>query len=169
MTKIKEQKIFAGERVISNLTRFVLIVWVFVVLVLSSSYTASLTSLLTVQQFQPTATDINDLIRRGGSIGYQEGSFIYKILEESIDESKLKVLRTSEDYNEALSNGSVSAIVDELPYLRFVLSQYCSSSKFRMVGPTNRTAGFGFVSSLSFSTVPFLDSRSLTRNLDKIH
>ncbi|OWM81901.1 hypothetical protein CDL15_Pgr007940 [Punica granatum] len=130
------------ERVMSNLTRFVLIVWVFVVLVLSSSYTASLTSLLTVQQLQPTFTDIDNLIRNGGSIGYQEGSFLYGVLKESIDESKLQVLRTAEDYNEALSNGSVSAIVDELPYLRFVLSQYCS--KFRMVGPTNRTAGFGF-------------------------
>lgn len=144
----------AGERVISNLTRFVLIVWVFVVLVLTSSYTASLTSLLTVQQIQPTATDINDIINRGGSIGYQEGSFIGKILKESIDKSKLLVLRTSEDYNKALSNGSVSAIVDELPYLRFVLSHYCS--KFKMVGQTNRTAGFGFVSPLFFHFCTFL-------------
>lgn len=134
---------------ISNLTRFVLIVWIFVVLVLSNSYTASLTSLLTVQQLQPTATAISDLINRGSFIGYQEGSFTYERLKEYVNESKLRVLRTSEDYIEALSNGSVSAVVDELPYLRLVRSTNCSSSKFRMVGLTNRTAGFGFVSTKS--------------------
>ncbi|PHT45805.1 Glutamate receptor 2.5 [Capsicum baccatum] len=53
------------EKVTSNLTRFVLIVWFFVVLVLTSSYTASLTSMLTAKQLQPTITDLNDLIKNG--------------------------------------------------------------------------------------------------------
>lgn len=143
----------AGEKVMSYLTRFILTVWVFVVLVLSSSYTASLTSLLAVQQLQPTATGINDLIKRGGSIGCQEGSFTCVLLGEYVGKSRLQVLRTSQDYTKALSNGSVSAILDELPYLRLVLSMNCSNSKFKMVGPTNRTAGLGFVSSPSFSNI----------------
>ncbi|MBA0848200.1 hypothetical protein Goshw_029625, partial [Gossypium schwendimanii] len=42
------------EKVVSNLGRFVVIIWCFVVLVLTQSYTASLTSLLTVEQLQPT-------------------------------------------------------------------------------------------------------------------
>ncbi|KAL3721199.1 hypothetical protein ACJRO7_005938 [Eucalyptus globulus] len=134
------------ERVMSNLSRFVLIIWIFTVLVLSSSYTASLTSLLTVQQLQPTVTDIDTLIRNGECIGYQNDSFIPGLLKSiGVNESKLKVLTTLEDFHGNLSkgsNGGVSAIVDELPYLRLVLAKYCS--KYKLVGPTYKTAGFGF-------------------------
>lgn len=138
---------YAAEKVVSNLSRFVLIVWVFVVMVLTASYTASLTSFLTVQQLQPTVTDISDILSNGGIIGYQEGSFVPDLLKSLVNakEDNLRVLVTPQDYKDALSNGTVAAIVDELPYLRIVLGQYCS--KFRMVGPTYKTAGFGFVSS----------------------
>ncbi|KAF8021689.1 hypothetical protein BT93_G1977 [Corymbia citriodora subsp. variegata] len=135
------------EKVTSNLSRFLLIIWIFAVLVLSSSYTASLTSLLTVQQLQPTVTDINTLIRNEEYIGYQEGSFVLDFLKSlGADESKLKVMTTLENFDENLSkgsnNGGVSAIVDELPFLRLVLVKYCS--KYKLVGPTYKTAGFGF-------------------------
>ncbi|KAI6672085.1 hypothetical protein NL676_006970 [Syzygium grande] len=135
------------ERVVSNLSRFVLIVWIFAVLVLLSSYTASLTSLLTVQRLQPTITDINALIRNGEYIGYQEGSFILDLLKNlNANESKLRPMRTLEEFNEKLSKGSnndgVSAIVDELPYLRLLLAQYCSN--YKLVSQLNKTAGFGF-------------------------
>ncbi|KAF3664566.1 putative U-box domain-containing protein 51-like [Capsicum annuum] len=135
------------ERITSNFTRFVLIVWVFVVLVLTSSYTASLTSMLTVQQLQPTITDLNDLIKNGEYVGYQEGSFVKNMLKRmNFDSSKLRNYSTLEEYNDALSkgsiNGGVGAIVDELPYLRVFLNKYCR--KYILVGPTYKAAGFGF-------------------------
>ncbi|OAY67752.1 Glutamate receptor 2.7, partial [Ananas comosus] len=46
------------ERIVNNSSRIVMIIWVFVVLILQQSYTASLTSILTVQQLQPTAFPI---------------------------------------------------------------------------------------------------------------
>lgn len=65
-------------------------------------------------------------------------------------------MRTLEEFNEQLSKGSnndgVSAIVDELPYLRLLLAQYCSN--YKLVSQLNKTAGFGFVSR----------SQSLTRH-----
>ncbi|MCD7470995.1 hypothetical protein HAX54_011252 [Datura stramonium] len=135
------------ERVTSNLTRFVMIVWVFVVLVLTSSYTASLTSMLTTQKLQPSITDLNDLIKNGEYVGYQEGSFVKDVLKRmKFDSSKLRSYSTLEDYNDALSrgskNGGVGAIVDELPYLKLFLNKYCK--KYIMVGPTYKAAGFGF-------------------------
>ncbi|XP_070033885.1 glutamate receptor 2.8-like [Nicotiana tomentosiformis] len=135
------------ERVTSNLTRFVMIVWVFVVLVLTSSYTANLTSMLTVQQLQPTITNLNDLITNGEYVGYQEGSFVKDVLKRmNFDSSKFRSYSTLEEYNDALSsgskNGGVGAIVDELPYLRLFLNKYCK--KYIMVGPTYKAAGFGF-------------------------
>ena len=141
--------VIAGEKVTSNLTRFVLIVWVFVVLVLTSSYTASLTSMLTLQQLQPTITDLNDLIKNGEYVGYQEGSFVKDafIKHMKFDSSKFRSYNKLEDFDDALSkgskNGGVGAIVDELPYLRLFLNKYCR--KYIMVGQTYRAAGFGFV------------------------
>jgi ionotropic glutamate receptor len=135
------------EKVISNLSRFVVIVWVFVVLILTSSYTASLTSMLTVQQLEPTITDINDLIISGDYVGYQSCSFMDELLMHmNFSDLKLKGYNTSSEYHEALSkgarNGGVAAIVDELPYLRLFLSEHCGN--YTLVGPTYQIAGFGF-------------------------
>lgn len=133
----------------SNLTRFVVIVWVFVVLVLTSSYTANLTSMLTVQQLLPAITDINDLIKNGEHVGYQDGSFIKGLLNNmKFDKSMFRTYSTLQQYDTALSEGSnkggVAAIVEELPYIRPFLSKYCH--KYIMIGPTYQTSGFGFVS-----------------------
>ncbi|VFR00106.1 unnamed protein product [Cuscuta campestris] len=135
------------ERVISNLSRFVIIVWVFVVLVLTSSYTASLTSMLTVQQLQPTVTDLKDLIKNREYVGFQDGSYVSGLLDGMrFDRTKIRNYTTLEEYDKALTRGSkdegVAAIVDELPFLRIFLSKYCG--KYTIVGPTYKNAGFGF-------------------------
>nr|DAD45631.1 TPA_asm: hypothetical protein HUJ06_003861 [Nelumbo nucifera] len=136
------------ERVASNLARFVVIIWVFVVLILSSSYTASLTSMLTVQKLQPTITDIKELQNKGECVGYQEGSFVVGLLKMmNFDESKLKEYKSVDECNEGLSkgsrNGGFAAAFDEIPYIKLFLASYCS--KYTVVGPTYKTDGFGFV------------------------
>nr|DAD32566.1 TPA_asm: hypothetical protein HUJ06_011417 [Nelumbo nucifera] len=135
-----------GQKVINNFSRFMLIIWMFVVFVLAQSYTASLTSMLTVQQLQPTVTDVKELIKNGYYVGYQKNSFILGLLKRmNLDESKLRPY-TSSEYDEALSkgsqNGGVAAIVDEIPYIKLFLAKHCS--KYTIVGPTYKTDGFGF-------------------------
>ncbi|XP_062220525.1 glutamate receptor 2.8-like [Phragmites australis] len=136
------------EKLESNLSRFLVIIWVFVVLILTSSYTASLTSMLTVQKLQPTVTDVRELQRRGDYIGYQEGTFIEGSLQKlGFDKAKMRSYSTAKQYADALSkgsaNGGVAAIFDEIPYLKLFLSQYCDG--YTMVGPVYKTDGFGFV------------------------
>ncbi|XP_057511115.1 glutamate receptor 2.3-like [Actinidia eriantha] len=136
------------EKVLSNLARFVVIVWCFVVLILTQSYTASLTSMLTVQQLQPTVTDVNELIKNGEYVGYQEGSFVLGLLQQmKFDESKLKVYTSPEECDDLLTkgsgNGGIAAAFDEIPYMKLFLSKHCS--KYTMVAPTYKTDGFGFV------------------------
>jgi ionotropic glutamate receptor len=143
--------IFAGEKLVSNLARAVVIIWFFVVLVLTQSYTASLTSLLTVQQLQPTVTDVHDLIMKGGYVGYLKGSFVREILLGlGFDESKLMMYNSPEECHELFSkgsgNGGIAAAFDEVPYMKLFLSKYCT--KYTMIDPTFKTGGFGFVSSL---------------------
>ncbi|CAM0943575.1 unnamed protein product [Alopecurus aequalis] len=136
------------EKLESNLSRLVVIIWVFVVLILTSSYTASLTSMLTVQKLTPSVTDVTELQRRGHYIGYQEGTFMQPILRKmGFKKEKMRKFSTAEQYAEALSkgsaNGGVDAVFDEMPYLKLFLSQYCDG--YMMQGPIYKTDGFGFV------------------------
>ncbi|KAI9191868.1 hypothetical protein LWI28_014747 [Acer negundo] len=145
------------ERVISNLGRFVVIVWYFVVLILTQSYTASLTSHLTVQQLKPTITDVHELIKRGENVGYQEGSFVSGILKQlRFNENKLIVYNSPEECDELFIKGSakggIAAAFDEVPFMRLFIGQYCS--KYTMTEPTFKTAGFGFVFPLHSPLVP---------------
>lgn len=133
----------------SNLARFVLIIWFLVVLILTQSYTASLTSMLTVEQLQPTVTDVEELIRNEAYVGYQEGSFMYEQLKRmNFDESRLVEYNSVEECHQLFSkgsgNGGIAAAFDEIPYIQLFLAKYCS--KYTMVGPTYKTDGFGFVS-----------------------
>ncbi|KAL5548984.1 hypothetical protein UlMin_004215 [Ulmus minor] len=139
------------ERLMNNWSRFVLIIWIFVVLILTQSYTASLASLLTVQQFQPAVVDVSELIRNGYAVGYQKNSYVENFLltELNFNKSNLRHYSSPQEYDEALSkgskNGGVDAIFDEIPYIKVFLAKYCY--KYVMAGPTYKSDGFGIVSS----------------------
>ncbi|KAF5949305.1 hypothetical protein HYC85_011298 [Camellia sinensis] len=87
--------IVEGENIVSTLGCLVLILWLFVVLIINSSYTASLTSILTVQQLMSNIQGINSLISSTNSIGVQDESFAcnYLIEELNIAESRIKTLK----------------------------------------------------------------------------
>lgn len=104
--------------------------------------------MLTVQRLQPSFTDVKDIQKNGYFVGYQTNSFVKDLLTKKLNfnETRLKNYTTSEDYHDALSNGEVAAIFDEIPYIKIFLASYCS--RYMMVGPTYRTDGFGFVSPL---------------------
>ncbi|KAG2607986.1 hypothetical protein PVAP13_4NG293900 [Panicum virgatum] len=135
------------ENVLSTLGRFVLIIWLFVVLIINSSYTASLTSILTVQQLDTGITGLDSLISSSLPIGYQNGKFTkkYLIQELNIPVSRLVALNTIQEYADALNRGpkygGVAAIVDEKPYIDIFLSYYCN---FRIVGQQFTREGWGF-------------------------
>ena len=63
-----------------------LLVWL-----LEKLYSASLTSMMTVRQLQPTVVDLNQLISNGDYIGYQSGSFVKDLLKSlNVDERKIR-------------------------------------------------------------------------------
>lgn len=144
-----------GEKVNSTLGRAVLIIWLFVVLIIISSYTASLTSLLTVQQLMPTIQGISSLLTSNVPIGYQSGSFVRDyLLQLNVAKDRLVPLDTLAAYAAALTKGpyqgGVGAIVDELPYVQLFLSSECA---FTIAGQEFTKSGWGFVchSTLSHS------------------
>ncbi|KAL7122372.1 hypothetical protein ACP275_01G041800 [Erythranthe tilingii] len=135
------------ERVVSNCARFLLIIWLLAVFVLTQSYSASLTSILTIQKVEPTVTDINALIRNKDYVGYSNTSFVFGFLKQHFDASRLRSFKSAEEMDELLSkgsaNGGIAAAFHEIPYINLFLGKYCS--KYMMVGPTYKAEGFGFV------------------------
>ncbi|CAL5064271.1 unnamed protein product [Urochloa decumbens] len=127
----------------SNLSRFAVVVWVFVVLILQSSYTASLTSMLTVPQLEPAIGDYASLWHGAGRVGIMNNSFMKASMTRSgFPQARLVPYRATQSFHEALLNGTIGAIVDETPYLRLFLKAYCDN--FTQTAQTNKTGGFGF-------------------------
>lgn len=135
------------ENTVSTLGRVVLIIWLFVVLIINSSYTASLTSILTVQHLSSPIKGIESLKSSNEPIGYQVGSFAEQYLSEElgIPKNRLIALGSPQAYALALQlgpkKGGVAAVVDERPYVELFLSSQC---KFRVVGPEFTKSGWGF-------------------------
>ncbi|XP_057458927.1 glutamate receptor 2.9-like [Lotus japonicus] len=137
------------EKVVSNLARFVVAVWVFVVLILVQSYTASLTSFLTVEQLRPIITDVHQLLTNRMNVGYLQGSFVYGILKDlGFHDDQLKTYNTPEECNELFikgsANGGIAAAFDEIPYVILFLGKNCGS-KYTTIEPRFKTGGFGYV------------------------
>ncbi|KAJ0261978.1 Glutamate receptor 3.7 [Hirschfeldia incana] len=136
------------EDTISNLARLVMIVWLFLLMVLTASYTANLTSILTVLQLPSAITGIDSLRASEVPIGYQAGTFTLEYLTFSLGmpRSRLIPLDSTEDYERALklgptAFGGVAAIVDELPYIELFLAE---RTGFKIVGEPFMHRGWGF-------------------------
>lgn len=164
------------EDTLSTLGRFVMMVWLFLLMVITSSYTASLTSFLTVQQLASPIKGIDSLIASNEPIGYQVGSFArsYMINSLNIRPTRLVSLGSPEAYAEALllgpKNGGVAAVVDELPYVELFLEK---NSGFGIVGQPFTRSGWGFAFPRDFPLAIDMSSALLklseTGELQRIH
>ncbi|KAM3024960.1 hypothetical protein ACUV84_038573 [Puccinellia chinampoensis] len=135
------------EKLERFLSKIVLRVWLFVLVVLTASYTASFASMLTVQQLSPTVTDVHELQKKGEYVGFHRGSYIEGLLVDiGFERSKIKPYDTPDDFYGALSkgskNGGIAALVHEVPYIKLFLANY--SKGYTMVGPIYKSAGFAF-------------------------
>ncbi|KAL5772301.1 hypothetical protein ACOSQ2_012225 [Xanthoceras sorbifolium] len=132
-------------RISSNLTRVVVVVWLFVVLILTSSYTASLSSMLTVQRLKPNVTDIEWLKRNNLTVGCDGDSFVRIYLKNVLNFTPDNILNVSSeyDYDGKFKNNSIAAAFLELPYEKVFHTRYCNG--YTDTTPTYRFGGLGFV------------------------
>ncbi|KAJ6767000.1 IONOTROPIC GLUTAMATE RECEPTOR [Salix purpurea] len=133
------------EKVYSNLTRVVLVIWLFVVLILNSSYTASLSSMLTVRRLRPNVTDIEWLKRNGVKVGCDGDSFVLNYLQTVLGfkPENIKNVDSQYNYEGEFKSGNISAAFLELPYEKVFIGQYCK--RYSATTPTYRFGGLGFV------------------------
>ncbi|KAG8093764.1 hypothetical protein GUJ93_ZPchr0012g19879 [Zizania palustris] len=150
----------------SPLSKFVVVIWCFVVLVLVQSYTASLSSILTAKRLRPAVTDLDQLLFDDDYVGYQDISFVRSLLiNHGFSETRLRPYRKKQEYAEALrkgsKNGGVSAIVEEIPYITSFLSDPQYKQDFQMLNRIYKTPGFGFVFRNGFPLVHNLSTAIL--------
>ncbi|CAH1425712.1 unnamed protein product [Lactuca virosa] len=107
-----------GDKLHSNLSRMAAVVWLFVALIITQSYTASLASMLTAERLEPTISSVEML--RNMNAPYN----------------------STHQYAEALNSGEIAAIFLEVPATKVFLAQYCRS--FIRTGETFKVGGFGF-------------------------
>ncbi|PIN00628.1 Glutamate-gated kainate-type ion channel receptor subunit GluR5 [Handroanthus impetiginosus] len=138
------------EKVCNSYTRMVVLVWLCVVLALTSSYTASLSSLLTVPRLVPSVTDIKYLKDKDAKIGCDGDSFVRKYIENVLGfkPHNIRNISSEYDYPKEFDSGNITAAFLELPYEKAFLNYYCEGyttvgNTFSSVG--DRFGGLGFV------------------------
>ncbi|XP_059435387.1 glutamate receptor 3.5-like [Corylus avellana] len=132
------------EEVHNNLTRMVVAVWLFLVLILTSGYTACLSSLLTVQQLQPNVTDIEWLKNNNLKVGCDGDSFVYKYLQNVLNFKPENIVNVSsqDGYPKEFESNNISAAFLELPAEKVFLDKYCKG--FTGTIRAARFGGLGF-------------------------
>lgn len=148
--------LLAGERIEVILICLILVTWAFVANLLSSTYTASLSSRLTIANLRGSVTNVDQLIANGDYVGYQDGSFLESyLIKLGFHQAKLKNYTSAKGCKQGLSLGSqkngISAYCDVLPHIKLILSQACG--KYVMINPVYRTDGFAFVSAATFQLI----------------
>ena len=133
-------------------------VWLFVVFVLTSSYTASLSSMLTVQRLDSNVMDIEWLKATRSVVGCNGASFVRQYLENvfNFEGAHIKNICNQNQYHGEFQSGNISAAVLGLPHAKILTSQFCKN--YTAGQPLNRFGGLGFVSS-SWNSSPFALSK----------
>ncbi|KAH7307769.1 hypothetical protein KP509_22G077000 [Ceratopteris richardii] len=118
--------LFRRDCIKNPLSKFVMMAWIIFILLVSASYTASLSSILTVNKRSPKHLEIQDL--RNKKVGYQDGSIVREYLRNN-HITDLCPLKSVSAYGESLRKKKVSAIVDEIPCISLFLAEEQSASK----------------------------------------
>lgn len=126
------------------MSRITMIVWLFVALVITQSYTASLTSLLTVDKLNPQKLDIDDLKRNKDKVGCNGNSFVGSYLQAlGFREENILKVYNAEEYPQLLKSGTIKAAFLITPNVKIFLAKHCRG--YATVEPTYKVGGFGFV------------------------
>ena len=127
-------------------------------LIITQTYTANLTSMLTVQRLEPTVPSVEELLNSNATVGYCTGSYMTEYLPRVLKfkPENLKKYGSAEEYFDGFNNKEISAAFLGTPYAKLFLGSYCNS--FIQIGETYKIGGFGFVRSRAL--VKFVLSRT---------
>ncbi|NME70474.1 transporter substrate-binding domain-containing protein [Flammeovirga aprica] len=118
----------------TTLGRVISMVWMFVAISLISSFTATITSTLTINQLEAQIKSISDLRKMKGQIGVtaHSGAESY-LLKHQINPATFV---NPDEGLDALNNGEIIAFVHDKPIMRHVIKERGASNLFE-ISPAN--------------------------------
>ncbi|KAL3514526.1 hypothetical protein ACH5RR_027243 [Cinchona calisaya] len=133
------------ESIRSNLSRLVLATWLFVTLVVTACFTASLTSLMARPRIEPSIVDIDHLRDTNAPVGCNAKSFIGHFLKEALHfrPENIKKIGSISEYPGNFRSGDIKAAFFVAPHAKIFLAKYCKG--YTMAGPNIKLGGLGFV------------------------
>ncbi|KAF8029456.1 hypothetical protein BT93_E1998 [Corymbia citriodora subsp. variegata] len=133
------------EKVHHKFTRIMLVIWFFVALILTQSYTASLTSMLTVGKLKPILPTIERLRTSKARVGLPPNAIIDDYMTNTLNFSKEVIvpIKNTSSYGDEFRSGKISALFLEYPYMKAFFTQYCDG--YLTIGDGYNLGGFGFV------------------------
>ncbi|CAI0410859.1 unnamed protein product [Linum tenue] len=147
---------FQGLKLHSNLSRMALVVWLFMALAITQTYTANLSSILTVPKLEPAIDNVESIQMRRANIGYLKVTYVAKYLEEVLHFSpkKVKEYTSPEDSMRDLHEGVIAAVFMERPWAKILLARYCTG--FTIAKQSFKVGGFGFAFAKGSPWLPYV-------------
>jgi len=147
-----------------------MVVWLFVALILTQTYTANLASMLTAEQLEPTIDDVDQLRNRNIKVGYSSGSFVKHYVQEVLQfhPENMRNYGELEEFAEALRRKEIGSAFLEVPTAKIFVSKYCN--EFIQARPSYKIGGFGFVCDATiFSCLLFMQTIYFLIDSSKIY
>ncbi|XP_022144166.1 glutamate receptor 2.6-like isoform X2 [Momordica charantia] len=128
------------EPIKSGLARFVLGPWLFTILIVTASFTASLSSMMTISRYQPSFLDIETLKLKNATVGCNNGSVMVRFLSQvlSFPVGNIKQISGVDRFPEALEKEEIQAAFFSGPHAEVFLTKHCKyytrATIFKLVG-----------------------------------
>ncbi|KAI4333612.1 hypothetical protein L6164_018396 [Bauhinia variegata] len=118
-----------GDKLHSNLSRMTMVMWLFVALIITQSYTANLASMLTVERLEPKINDVEQL-RNSNAMAFPKGSpllpSVNRALLEVFESGKLREIENkmlaAEKCEEAATDGESTSLSPQSFWALFILT-----------------------------------------------
>ncbi|XP_042015457.1 glutamate receptor 2.5-like isoform X2 [Salvia splendens] len=132
------------ENIKNPTSKLVLAVWICVTFVVGASFTAVLSSMMTVPRLEPSVREIDVLRNSNAAVGCNANSFIcgYLINVLNFKPNNIKPINSIDEYSRALDNGEIKAAFFVAPHAKVFLAKYCNG--YIASGPSFKLGGFGF-------------------------
>jgi ionotropic glutamate receptor NMDA 1/ionotropic glutamate receptor len=132
----------------NNLSRVMVAPWLFVILIVTASFTADLSSRMTVSRLEPSVLDIDTLLKTNAPVGCNGNSFVVRYLTDVLHfkPENIRKFYSGNDYLEAFETRQIKAAFFVEPHAKVFLGKYCE--RFTQAKSTFQLGGFGYVSSL---------------------
>lgn len=133
-----------GESIRNNLSRLTLAIWLCVIVVVTASYTAVLSSMMTVPRLKPSIVDIDYLKNSNATVGCNGKGFVVKYLLETLkfNRANIKKIASISDYPEAFEKGQISAAFLISPHAKVFVAK---NKRYVVAKPSFEVGGLAFV------------------------